>query len=301
MRILLPNHGAKLSLRLLFFWLCISGFASAAEFGNLGLKYPAPSPDGANVVVQGNFDGRWQLYLVNAETEQISRLHVSSGNDTHPAWSNDGKRIVFASDRTGDSGLFVLTVASGEIRELTNSEVWDEHPKWSEDDQWIYFNRYPNPEEDNADSFIARVRSDGSDYSIVASSKNIETFVAPSPDGKSIAFVEWFPFTSDDGSEDLQGDLVVVDVASGTRQRITNSREFNGYPVWANDGKIYFTLFKDGSGKLHNIDSDGSNLKRLNIGGDESVVRAYPSADTKVVYYNIGHGQEVALFREELK
>lgn len=301
MRVLSPIHIAKFSLSLFFGWLCLSGLALATEFGNLGLKYPAPSPDGANVVVQGNFDGRWQLYLINAETEQISRLHISSGNDTHPAWSNDGKEIVFASDRADDSHLFVLTVATGEIRQLTNSAVWDAHPKWSEDDQWIYFNRYPNPDEENADSFIARVRPDGGDYSVIASSKNIETFVAPSPDGKSIAFVEWFPFTSDDGSEDLQGDLVIVDVKSGTRQRLTNSREFNGYPVWANDGKIYFTLFKDGSGQLHHIDPDSGDLKRVHIGGDKSVVRAYPSGDTKFIYYNIGHGEEVALFREELK
>ena len=67
-----------------------------------------PSGDGAKIVFQGNFDGRWQLYEIKASDGSIRRVHVSTADDTHPALSPDGKLLAFISNRDGNDDLWVL-------------------------------------------------------------------------------------------------------------------------------------------------------------------------------------------------
>jgi Tol biopolymer transport system component len=266
---------------------------TAAPIGRFDLAYPFPSPDGSSVVFQSNLDGRWQLYLLNLEDQAIRRLHLSERDDTHPAFSPDGKRIAFISNRTGNDEVHLLDIASGAVRNIAPHPGKDGHPKWSRDGQWLTFNRTFDPADKggDGDSAIMRVRPDGRDLSVIADSPRVETFPSFSPDGRSVAFVEWFPNAA--AERNRNGELVVVDIATKQRRQLTRSDGFDGYPFWGPSGSwIYFsTPVQNASGgrefAVHRIRPDGGGLTRLTDIDGRSEVRAIPSADERTLYYNI--------------
>ncbi len=266
--------------------------AAPEAIGRFDLAYPYPSPDGERLVFQGNFEGRWQLYLMELGDGAVRRLHQSDKDDTHPAWSPDGSRIAFISNRDGNDEVYVLDVAAGAARSLAPHPGKDGHPKWSRDGAWIAFNRTFDPADKggDGDSAIMRVRADGSGLSVVADSPRVETFASFSPDGRSIAFVEWFANAA--GERNRNGELVVVDVATKARRRITNSDGFDGYSYWGASGEwIYFSSpVQNATARefaVHRVRPDGTGIERLTEIDGSNEMRAIPSPDERTLYFNI--------------
>ena len=255
------------------------------------MAYPFPSGDGGKVVFQGNFDGRWQLYQMNAADGEVRRLHVSPRDDTHPALSPDGRRLAFISNRNGNDDVWLLDLETGEARAVAPHPGKDGHPKWSADGEWLVFNRTfdPDDKEGDVDSAILRARPDGSELETVSDSRHIETFASFSPDGRSVAFVEWFPDAA--GMPARNGEIVLVDIASGARRNLTNSPGFDGYPYWGASGEwIYFSTAVEGpkgrEAAVHRINVESGAVERLTALDGMSEVRAIPTADEKRLWFN---------------
>ena len=111
----------------------------------VGLKSPAWGPDGRSLVFEGLTEaGFSDLYVLEFEDHERTRLTDDRYRDEDPDWSPDGRTIVFASDRTrgGDGGnrnLYALDVQSGAIRPLTHGDWNDQTPAWSADGTRIVF------------------------------------------------------------------------------------------------------------------------------------------------------------------
>ena len=294
--------GLGLVLTLGLILTCPAGAAAqpSAEIGRYQLAYPFPSPNGESLVFQGNFDGRWQLYRMDPTNGGISRLHISDADDTHPAYSPDGQRIAFISNRDGNDEVYVLEPATGEIWSVSPHPGKDGHPKWSSDGAWLVFNRTFDPadRDGDRDSAILRVRPDGSDLEVLSDTPNIETFASFSPDGAAVAFVEWFPGPAGERSEN--GEIVILDLATHMRRNITRSAGFDGYPYWGPSGWIYFStsVTEDRSAPemtVHRMHSDGTGLERLGAVDGANDVRAIPTSDERLLYFNIGRDGRVLI------
>jgi len=284
--------------------------APAPEVGQLGryqLAYPFPSPDGAWLAFQGDFDGRWQLYRMDLPGGAIRRLHVSPADDTHPAISPDGSSLAFISNRDGDDELYLLDLATGAARSVAPHPGKDGHPKWSADGAWLVFNRTFDPadREGDIDSAILRVRPDGSGLGLVSDSPNIETFGSFSPDGGAVAFVEWFP--GPEGEAARNGDVVVVDLATGARRNLTRSPGFDGYAYWGPSGEwIYYSTAVEGpagrEAAVHRLRADdGGAPERLTPLDGASKVRAIPNAAETFLYFNRDADGRVAIHGQALE
>ena len=81
---------------------------------------PAWSPDGNRVALMSARDGNWEVYVVNGDGSQLTRLTDNSADDGLPTWSPDGNWIAFVSSRGGVWGLFLVPAAGGEPQKL-----WD--------------------------------------------------------------------------------------------------------------------------------------------------------------------------------
>src|SRR5581483_4213871 len=72
----------------------------------LALAAPAhattPGTNG-KIAFTSDRDGRYQLYVMNADGTGQSRLTTDAGNDAGPAWSPDGTKIAFTSNRDGNA------------------------------------------------------------------------------------------------------------------------------------------------------------------------------------------------------
>ena len=271
--------------------------------GKYQMSYPFPSADGKAIVFQGDFEGRWQLYSMNLAEGGIRRLHDSPKDDTHPAWSPDGSRIAFISNRDGNDEVYVLDLATGTAKPVLPHPGKDGHPKWSSDGAWLVFNRTFDPADTggDGDSAIVRVRPDGSGMTKVSDTPRVETFASFSPDGKSVVLVEWFPNAA--GERNRNGELAVVDIATGARRNITNSDSFDGYPYWGASGDwIYFSTSVAGGpnpreAAVHRVRPNGRDLQRLTPLDGYNDARAIPSSDEKQLYFNITDKGRTHIYR----
>ena len=131
---------------------------------------------------------------------------------------------------------------------------------------------------------------DLADLEVISDSERIETFASFSPDAQSVAFVEWFPNAA--GEAARNGELVIVDIPTGERTRLTETDTFEGYPYWGASGEwIYFTAFTSGSdgqpsAAVHRISPAGGPAKPVTPVDGIRDVRAIPNGDESQLYYN---------------
>ena len=89
------------------------------------------SPDGATIAFDAHAagawesdDGRWELWLMNADGSGRRRLTDNAVNDWGPSWSPNGARIVFLSGRSDVYDIYTLAADGSDRRRLTR---WTAH------------------------------------------------------------------------------------------------------------------------------------------------------------------------------
>jgi hypothetical protein len=120
------------------------------RFAELGEIFnPTWAPDGRRVAFSAIVGGLMDLFIVDTETEQLTRLTNDAFAEIHPDWSPDGRQIAFATDRFrtdlgtlsfGHMSLAVLEVAGGDIRPLPVMEGGRQiNPQWGPDGTSLFF------------------------------------------------------------------------------------------------------------------------------------------------------------------
>lgn len=101
--------------------------------------------------------GDREIYVMDADGSDITRLTFDSGQDEYPAGSLDGLRIVWTRyDGSTDSEIWTMDGDGTDQKAVTANNVSDYYPSWNEDASKIVFSRGPNPPE------LWRMDADGS-------------------------------------------------------------------------------------------------------------------------------------------
>jgi TolB protein len=135
-----------------------------------------------------------------------------------PAISPDGKQVAFVSNRTGANELWIATVATGELRQLTEGGAAQAGLNWSSDSKQIIFTTTATNSKlsgiaiAEASTGTFRVLTDGGDGD-----------PAISPNGTRVVFTS---VRSGDA------ELYLLELATGTVQRLTNSPGLDGGAVF---------------------------------------------------------------------
>jgi TolB protein len=107
-------------------------------------KDPTMSPDGRFVAYTSNPGANRDVFLLDVNTGDVTRLTNAPGGDETPSWSPDGTKIVFSSERAGGTPhIFVMNADGSGVKQLTSGLKADSMPKFSPDGEHIAFARGP--------------------------------------------------------------------------------------------------------------------------------------------------------------
>ncbi len=88
------------------------------------------SPDGSRIAFYSGRDGNFEIYVMNADGTNPTRVTNDPAQDRHPAWSDDGLRIVFTTDRDGNDEIYAMNADGTRLTRLTNDPAQDFLASW---------------------------------------------------------------------------------------------------------------------------------------------------------------------------
>ena len=200
-------------------------------------------------------DGDFQIYVMNPDGSDVTRVTNNPGGNVDPVWAPDGKRIAFASFRTGRSEVFAINVDGTGETQLTTEGGFP--GAWSPDGTRIAF---ANSSDGDEEVFILNL--DGSGVTRLTDNTFRDFPTAWSPNGAQILFQS----DREDGDEEIY----VMNADGGGVTRLTHSpgRDEGDRAGWSPDGtRIVFSSDRD-AGLLHVfvMNADGSGVTQLTSG-----------------------------------
>lgn len=187
--------------------------------------YAAWSPDETRIVFNGmlsDYSRNNEVFLVDANGENLVQLTDNDYSDYDPAWSPDGQKIVFAYNDDGVQGLAIMDADGSNLHRITETSVYENAPSWSPDGQLIAF-----MSKRDGSANIYTIRPDGSGLVQLTAGNGDNIEPRWSPDGTQISF------SSDREGFDLQ--IYVMDANGSNARRVTPSlfdRSMNVNGCW---------------------------------------------------------------------
>lgn len=120
-----------------------SGLRRLTDTGAIEVE-PKINPKTGNdlVDVSGRGGPLPQIYHMNMEAADATRLSAGTGEATNPAWNPSGDKIAFAWTKgfePGNYNIFIMDVASQQTVQLTSNEGRNENPGWAPDGAHIVY------------------------------------------------------------------------------------------------------------------------------------------------------------------
>ena len=239
------------------------------------------SRDGKYFFYTSNSDGgNYDIYLRSMTDITTVRITSHPSRDITPVISPNGKTLAFVSYRDDPEGdIFVMKINSGDlikkeeestsalssIDSISNNitlekdettgvviNIKDSNPAWSPDGKLI---AYSSLKDGTANIWI--MKSDGSGKKKITEKGG--QYPAFSADGNKIVFVSY--------RENPNGDLYILDIASGNESKITSDRNIKLYPSFMDDAdRIIYSSIENDTNKNGALDlQDRSVIRYLDI------------------------------------
>jgi TolB protein len=248
-------------------------------------------------------DGNWEIYMMDYDGANQTRLTFNKVDDYGPAWSPNQKRIAYTSYQNLTGGLYILDVYEGK-RTPVSTKGLNYAPAWSPDGKQLAFS---SSMDGNQEIYVAEILDGPTRIGKVKRlTYNTAVDQSPSwsPTGRQVAFVSDRSGAPRIYTMDAEGsnivlvsfggsnhndepawspigdrivyvarvdnifDLYILNLRTQQISRLTGSNARNETPSWSPDGRhVIFTSNIKGGLQLYSIDVDGANLRQLTTTG----------------------------------
>ena len=233
----------------------------------------AYSPDGTKIAFMNNYDGDFEICVMNADGTGIKPLTKNSAIDGYPTWSPDGRKIAFASDRDGDDDIWVMNADGSDQTNITSDDPSNnEDPHWSPDGRWIG---------STTDGYgvwhVLLLSPDGKFQATLNWGRESTWFNSWSPDGKS-----FLVHSSREGDFDIyrydipDTDPVQWGLLEG--KLVSDDNAVEERAVWSPDGKqIALSSNRDGDFEIYVMNADGGPQRQVTHNSVDDIVDDWQS------------------------
>lgn len=244
-------------------------------------------------------DGNDEIYMMDYDGQNQTRLTFNKTRDYMPTWSKDGKKIAYTSYKSLVAGLYLLDLEAGKVASISTRGT-NFSPSFSPDGKKLAF---CSTMDGNSEIYVAN--ADGKNIKRLTFNEAIDTAPSWSPTSREIAFVSdrsgtgmpqiyimdaegsnvrrvsfggtyhdspaWSP-TGDriayvSRVENIF-DLYILNLRNNQITKLTESNARNESPNWSSDGRhIVFASNLNDTVQIYVIDYDGANLRRLTSQG----------------------------------
>jgi dipeptidyl aminopeptidase/acylaminoacyl peptidase len=181
------------------------------------IAYSSWSPDDKQIAFVTTISGRYNIWLVSAQSGWPTQLTVSNQRQINIAWSPKGRWIAYNSDYDGNEqwDLFLVSIVNGQVVNLTNTpEISEEGAAWSPDGEKLAYStkpkQSPNYEIDTMEILTKKVTHVTSNTPAQFSNLN----AIWSKDGK------WIVFTRETAAG-KDSNVMIVNSAGGNAKNLT--------------------------------------------------------------------------------
>jgi Tol biopolymer transport system component len=215
-------------------------------------RSPEFSPDGRRIAFSSTRDGNSEIYVMNADGSNQTRLTFNTLYDSRPQWAADGRKLVFMRiTADGNWEIFRLNADGSDQVDLTNSPAFE----WGQSTQG---DRTVFTREEGGVGHIFEMNLEGKGVRRITNTSSYDSYPNQSPRGDLVLFSR---DTADGSGDDL---WVTREAGSGERQLTHQS--LTGYiseATWSPDGsQILYSQCAPGGANpcaLHLMNADGSD------------------------------------------
>jgi len=207
----------------------------------------------SKLVFSNNATGRKELYMVDYDGENLTKLTSDNSINLLPRWSKDGFRIYYTTYRWGNPDMFEIDLKAGKIRPFTTFQGLNIPGGVSPDGMTMVMtlSRGDDPGIYALDIVTKKLKALMKGFGVSSS----PTW---SPDGKEVAFVS-------DRAGNPQ--IFVLNLATGKTRRLTRMNWCDS-PSWSASGQWLVFAGRETRKEKLNIfvmDVTGSQIRRLSV------------------------------------
>ena len=224
--------------------------------------------DNTRVAFASNRTGNWDIWITGLDGQRAVQITSSTAHDVHPSWSPDGSKLVYCSLPPG--GQWELWIADAKTGGKKQFIGYGLFPEWSPKNDLIVYQRARERGSRWFSVWTVELVGDEPRYPTEIAASAEASLITPSwsRDGKRITYAAVLPSTETDlatGQITGKSDIWIVDLDGSDRLRLTDGHTSNFAPVWAPNGRVYFTSTREGHETIWSLQPVGTKIEPVGV------------------------------------